>query len=116
MSKYGFEMERHKVEAIADWKRPMNVKGVRLFIGFINFYRQFIQGFSELARPLHDLTRKDVAWKWGHEEERAFEELKIQVSQAPILIHADPKVGYVMETDASNFAYGAILSQRTQDG
>jgi len=56
LSANGFEMERVKVEAIQDWKPPHNVKAVREFIGFCNFYHQFIKNFTKVARPLHDLT------------------------------------------------------------
>jgi hypothetical protein len=53
------------VAGVAEWPTPTNKKEVQSFLGFINFYRRFVQDFSELARPLFDLTKKDVKWYWG---------------------------------------------------
>ena len=115
VSQDGFEMEQVKVETVRDWQPPKNVRAVREFIGFCNFYRRFIKSFSEIARPLHDLTKKDHKWDWTPNCQHAFETLKEMVCQSPILIHADPTKRFQMETDASNYAYGAILSQKADD-
>ena len=111
VSDKGFRMDDWKVEAIKDWKAPKNVSEVRSFLGFINFYRRFIKDYSKVARPLHDLECKDVKFKWEAREQRAFDELKEIITNAPILIHADPTKPYTLETDASDYAYGAVLSQ-----
>ena len=66
-----------KVKAILDWQAPSTVKGVRSFLGFANFYRCFINGFSEMAGPLVALTKKNSVWRWGKDENDAFEKLKI---------------------------------------
>ena len=110
------EMDPVKIEGVASWPEPTCVKDVQSFIGFVNFYRRFIEGFAETARPLHKLTRKDEAWKWSTEERTAFEELKKKVTSAPILIFPDPDKQYKVEMDASNYAYGGVLSQQGEDG
>jgi len=64
-----------KVAGVMEWPTPSNRKEVQSFLGFTNFYRRFIrfiQGFSHLAHPLFDLTWKDTEWRWGAEEQSAF--------------------------------------------
>ena len=77
--------EPEKVKAIVEWKAPVSVKGVRSFLGFANFYRCFIDKFSEIAAPLTNLTKKNSTWKWGEEENLAFERLKSIFATAPVL-------------------------------
>lgn len=114
-SEKGFEMDKWKVEAIRDWKQPKNLMELRSFLGFINFYRRFVKDFSKVARPLHDLEKKDVRFEWSEDCQVAFNELKTIVSTAPVLIHTNPDRPYILETDTSDYAYGAILSQKHDD-
>jgi transposase InsO family protein len=111
----GFGMEDKKVKSVKDWPRPKNLKQLKGFIGFCNFYRRFIKGFSIIARPLHALDKKGTPWKWEQEQEKAFLKLKEMVASEPCLAHVDPGKVFRMETDASNFAYGATLSQKQED-
>ncbi|QRW24438.1 Retrotransposable element Tf2 protein [Rhizoctonia solani] len=97
------------------WPSPKSVKQVQAFLGFANYLRQFIPNFSSIARPLHNLTKKETPWLWGNLEEAAFQELKSLVTQSPVLIHSNPSLPYYLETDASGVAMGAILSQRAED-
>ena len=115
VSPEGFEMEHVKVDAVRRWKPPGTVRAVREFIGFCNFYRRFVKSFSEIARPLHDLLKDGQRWQWTDREQHAFETLKRMICESPILIHADPEKKFQMETDASNYAYGAVLSQKGED-
>jgi hypothetical protein len=108
----GFKMEEKKISEVRDWKPPKNVRGIRSFLGFCNFYRRFIKNFALIARPLHDLEQKDYKWRWNQREQDAFDQLKKLVTSEPVLAHADPDLPYRMETDASNYAYGAVLSQK----
>jgi len=112
----GVEMSEDKVEAVLEWPAPSNVKEVQSFLGFANFYRRFINGFSRIAKPLTKLTRKDHPWMWNELAAQAFEELKKAFTTAPVLIHPDTQKPFTLETDASNFAYGACLSQKGEDG
>lgn len=115
-SEKGFEMDKWKVEAIRDWKEPRTLTELRSFLGFINFYQRFVKDFSKVARPLHNLEMKDVKFTWSEECQEAFDTLKTIVSTAPVLIHANPDRPYTLETDASDYVYGAILSQKYTDG
>ncbi|QRW08587.1 Retrotransposable element Tf2 protein [Ceratobasidium sp. AG-Ba] len=112
----GISMEEEKIKAIMEWGAPRKIKEVQAFLGFVNFYRRFIAEFSKIARPLHDLTKKDTRFEWSQECQQAFEEIKKRVSQDPVLIHPDPDKPFILETNASGIAIGAILSQRGEDG
>ena len=112
----GFEMEDRKVNEVRSWKPPRNVRGIRSFLGFCNFYRRFIKNFSLVARPLHNLEQKDYPWRWTDKEQEAFEHLKRLVTEKPVLTHIDPDLPFRMETDASNTAYRAVLSQKPPGG
>ena len=83
-------MDPAKVEAVKKWPTPKSIREVRGFIGFANFYRRFIRGFSNVARPLHDLTGKGVTFQWGDKQHRAFEDLRTRFISAPILTLWDP--------------------------
>ena len=105
-------MDPVKVAGVADWKTPRNVKDIRKFLGFCNFYRRFIRGFSKIAKPLNDRLKKAAIWAWGKPEEDAFEKLKRQICEEPVLIQPDQTKPFEVEIDASNFAIGAVLMQR----
>jgi len=107
----GVSMCKNKVQAIQDWPRPRSVKEIQQFLGLANFYRRFIKNFSELAQPLTNLTRKNVAFNWTDSQENSFNLLKNAFCSAPVLIIPDPSKPFIVETDASNFAIGAVLSQ-----
>ncbi|QRW26175.1 Retrotransposable element Tf2 protein [Rhizoctonia solani] len=115
ISPAGFSMDQKKVEAVTSWPQPRTVKQVQAFLGFVNYLRRFIPNFSSVARPLHNLTRKETPWSWGNLEEAAFQELKVLVTKSPVLIHSNPELPYYLETDASGVAMGAILSQQGSD-
>uniref|UniRef100_A0A8C5PKT4 Gypsy retrotransposon integrase-like protein 1 n=1 Tax=Leptobrachium leishanense TaxID=445787 RepID=A0A8C5PKT4_9ANUR len=105
-------MDPSKTEAVATWPVPANKKGVQSFIGFCNFYRKFIRNFSTIIRPLTRLTKQDVTFSWTEDAQKAFHKLKNMFTQAPILTLPDPTYPYIIEVDASEFAVGAVLSQR----
>lgn len=112
----GVRMDPAKVTAIQSWPRPQGKKDVQSFIGFANFYRRFIKGFSEIAAPLTSLTGGNSVWQWTPECEEAFENLKQLFCTAPILALYDPDLECIVETDASDHVTGGILSQPSKDG
>jgi len=114
VGKSGVTMSETKVERILNWRAPRSVKDVQIFIGFANFYRRFIENFSKVCKPITTtLKTKGVKhlWFWGEEQDKAIEELKRRFTSAPILAHFYPNRKTVIETDASHFALGCILSQ-----
>jgi hypothetical protein len=96
---------------IQDWTAPKKVKDVQSFLGFANFYRRFIEGFSKVCRHLTELTKNTTQYIWSEECQQSFDLLKRKFMQAPILVHFFPNRPTIVETDASDFALGAILSQ-----
>ena len=109
------EMDPVKIAGVADWPAPTNKKEVQSFLGFTNFYRRFIKDFSHHARPLFDLTKNDAKWQWDSEQRSAFEDLKAQITSAPILSSPDNSSPFRIEADSSDFATGAVLSQQSKE-
>ena len=109
-------MDPIKIAGIKNWPTPTKVKDVRSFLGFCNFYRPFIRGFAHVAKPLNELTKKDVEWNWGTRQEEAFQTLKARVTSEPVLAHPELDKQFEVEVDASGFAVGAVLLQRKADG
>jgi len=116
ISPQGLRMEEEKIRTIKDWKEQTNVKGIQSFLGFANFYRRFIRDYSKITTPLSSLTRKEKGWKWSDKQQGAFETLKKAMITEPILQHFDPEQPITIETDASDYAIGAICSQPDEKG
>jgi hypothetical protein len=112
----GVAVQQHKVDAVAKWPTPQCVSDVRRFLGLTGYYRRFVAGFSGLAGPLSDLTRKDTPFVWGPKEEAAFVQLKAALASAPVLVTPDNTKPYTLHTDASGYAVGATLSQENSSG
>ena len=65
----GIEIEKEKIDGVLSWPEPKNIKDVRKFLGLTNYYRRFVKDFAWVARPINVLTRKDVKWQWGREQQ-----------------------------------------------
>ncbi len=115
ISKDGLKPNPKLVEAVLDFPVPRNQREVMQFHGLVNYYRKFIKNFSDIAFPLTQLIRKDVPFEWSRQAELSFECLKIALCRAPILSYPSPVGEYILDTDASDTAVGAVLSQM-QDG
>jgi len=115
ISQNSVKIDLVKVAGVTEWPIPSNRKEVQSFLGFTNFYCRFIQGFSHLARPLFDLTWKDMEWRWEAEEQSAFTSLKERITTALILALPDNSQPFRIEADSSDFATGAILSQQSPE-
>ena len=105
-----------KTEAIKEWTIPRNKRDIQSFIGFCNFYQQFIKEFSRIAKPLYKLTENKVPWDWKKEQQEAFDKLKECLTTAPILRHYDLDKSIFIETDASKYVCARILSQQDEKG
>lgn len=109
------KMDPAKVAAVISWPAPETRKQLQRFLGFVNFYRRLIHGYSTVAAPLTALTSSKVPFKWTTAAEEAFSHLKERFSSAPILRVPDPDSQFVVEVDASDVGLGAVLSQRVTD-
>ena len=85
----GIKMEEEKVKGILEWLTPKCVKDVQKFLGLVNYYCQFIQGFASIARPLHDMVRKDQKWEWTEKQDKAFRKLKEKFTKKLVLAAPD---------------------------
>ena len=112
----GIKMDPAKVATIVNWPQLKGIKDVQAFLGLANFYRRFIRGFSRLARPLTNLTRKNTPFNWNEKCMKAFSQLKTMFTTAPVLAHYDPRLQSVVEVDASDYCVSGILSQFGEDG
>ena len=107
----GVSVLRDRVRQIEDWLRLANVREIRAFLGFCGYYRRFVRNYSTVAAPLVLLTRKTVKWKWGKDQDIAFNDLKDVLCSAPVLAPLDYSKPWIIDCDASDNALGAILSQ-----
>ena len=113
----GVSMDTSRVQAIQDWPQPQSFRDIQVFLGFANFYRGFIVGYSRIAAPITDLLvgmqggRKTGKFEWSASAELAFHELKACFTTAPVLQHFDPLRQSRVEPDASKEAAGGILTQ-----
>jgi hypothetical protein len=110
--------EEGRIEKIQNWPRPTNVTEVRSFLGVTGVVRIFIQNYATIASPLMQLTRKDMEFVWGEEQENAMNTLKNKVTSAPCLkpidYASDRRV--ILSVDSSEIAVGWILSQLNEKG
>ncbi|KAI1002011.1 hypothetical protein K3495_g6193 [Podosphaera aphanis] len=112
----GIKVDDAKIKAIIEWDRPRDIKGVREFLGFANFYRNFINNFATLASPLQKLTNKGTLFVWTDDHQKAFDNPKKILTTAPVLAMWHEDKMSVLETDASGWATGGCLSQFDPDG
>ena len=119
----GVSPQRQKVEAVRDWPTPKSPSDIRSFLGLASFYRRFIYSFSTIAAPLNELTKDKTTWQWRPEvEQRAFDLLKEALISAPLIVLPDVEGAisgrspYLVQTDASEAAWGAVISQDQGQG
>ena len=82
-----------------------------MFLGLASCYRRFVPGFAQITRPLTTLLKKGQEFKWGINQERSFRELQERLISVPILAYPDFTKPFILQTDASDFAIGGVLSQ-----
>jgi hypothetical protein len=109
-------MDPAKVKVIQDWPEPQKVKDIQSFLGFANFYRQYIHNYSDIVVPLTWLTQKNIPWNFDESCKLAFLTLKQAFISAPVLTHYKPSCPLVIKTDALDYALAAILSQVEPNG
>ncbi len=133
LSEHGVETDPDKIEAIKTWPRPQTLKQLKSFLGFAGYYRRFVQDFSKIVKPLKNLmagyppTRKGRKCKdvnrhyfdpkeklgdrWDASCQQAFETIVEKLTTAPVFGYADPRLPYILHTDASTIGLGTALYQ-----
>ena len=109
-------MDPGKLSAVEKWPTPKTVRDIQSFLGFANYYRRFIQGYAGIAATLTALTKKDLPWRWGPEQQCAFDTLRDKLTSAPVLQFPNPSKPFILTTDASDYAIGGVLTQDVGNG
>ncbi len=112
VSERGAKPDLGKIDAVMRFPEPRMVTDVRSFLGLTGYYQKYVQGYSQLAGPLFDLTRKDVVFVWSRNCQQAFDTLKKALVDAPTLIRLDFSRPFCLDVDWSTRGIGAILSQK----
>ncbi|XP_053087027.1 uncharacterized protein LOC113544250 [Pangasianodon hypophthalmus] len=113
LSASSIQMDPDCIKAVKEWPHPETRKQLQQFLGFTNFYRKFIRGYSTVAASLHQLTSSLCTFTWSPEAEQAFLTLTDLFTTAPILTLPDPMLQFIMEVDTSYLSMGTVLSQRS---
>ena len=125
VSSTGIKTDPKKIDKVKSWPVPRTIKELRSFLGFCGYYRRFIKDYAEIARPLESLCTDnqsnikktknkksvDISGRWSGIHEEAFNSLKLSLTTAPVLAYPNEKDQFILDTDASNFGIGAVLSQ-----
>lgn len=113
ISEKGTRPDPEKTTAIEKYNKPRNVNEVQRFLGCCNYYRKYIKNYANIARPMHNLCKKEAVFIWTENCEEAFSTLKNALMSEPLLIFPDFKDIFIVTCDASNTAIGAVLPQGT---
>lgn len=111
ISAAGIATDPEKVAVVMKWPTPKSVTAVRRFLGFCSYYRRYVGHFAEIAAPLHQLTTKNSVFSWTEKHQAAFQKLCKALASAPVLAIPDFNCPFILDTDASGEAIGAVLSQ-----
>ena len=112
ISKDGISMDPEKIKSIVNFGRPSNVKELRSFLGLSNYYRKFLPRYSEVSKPLTDLTKKRNEFNWNDLAEEAFGKIKDLISGDLMLRHPVLDKPFIIQTDASDYAVAGVLLQK----
>ena len=107
----GVKPDPEKVSAVSDWPSPHNLHELRKFLGFTNYFRKFLQGYSQRTAPLTNLLRKNVPYEWTEVCEDSFKQLKADLTSAPVLASPDTTQPFEVIADACGTGIGAVLMQ-----
>ena len=107
----GIQPQPDRLAAIRDWPTPHCLCDVRAFYGLASYYRKFVRDFAKIAEPLSKMTKKNTPFMWTDETEQSFEELKKALLDVDTLAYPTPGIPCILDTDTSNVAVGAVLSQ-----
>jgi hypothetical protein len=111
VSESGIATNPDKISAVKNWSTPRNSKEVKSFLGLCSYYRRFVKDFAKIARPLHKVSEKNTKFQWTTECQEAFTKLKHELTSSSILGYPVPGIKFILDTDASDEATGAVLSQ-----
>ena len=109
VSHRGVTVDPERTQGIRDFPPPRDAKGIARFVDMVNFYRRFIPNIAEIAAPLNELRKKGAKFTWGESQQKAFHTLKEAIISPPVLRTPDFSKPFILQTDASSVALGAVL-------
>jgi hypothetical protein len=114
VDEHGVHVDPSKIQVIHDWLAPTTLTELRCFLGLANFYRWFVLGFSHIAWALNQVTKGGgrAKFAWGKAQQQAFDDLKHRLCSTPVLALPDLQQQFDIETDASDYAVGIVLTQQ----
>jgi len=107
----GIQPQPDKLAAIRDWPTPHCLRDVCAFYGLASYYRKFVKDFAKIAEPLSRMTKKNMPFAWTDETQQSFEDLKRALLAVDTLAYPTPGTPCILDTDVSDVAVGAVLSQ-----
>jgi len=111
----GVRMEKEKVQGVVEWLVPKSVKDVQKFLGLANYYRWFVKDFAKIARPLYEMTRKEIKWSWEEKQQKVFEKLKKRFMTELVLVIPNLDTEMRVKADISDFVIGGVLLMKCED-
>ena len=111
VSREGIQADPEKTSTVNNYPVPENATEVKSFLGLCSYYRRYVQDFAKIARPLHQLTKKSKDFLWNSEAQEEFEVPKARLTSTPIVAFPSMIEPFVLYTDASQHAMGAVLAQ-----
>lgn len=111
----GINLDKSRIEAVANFPIPKNTKDIQRLMGMAGWYRRFIRNFSEITAPISELLKKNIKFEWNVEREKAFNQIIIALTTAPVLANPDYNLPFEIQADACKQSCGAVLVQY-QDG
>ncbi|CAH2108926.1 unnamed protein product [Euphydryas editha] len=112
ISESGLRPGTKKILAVSEFPTPTNVHQIRQFVGLASFFRRFVYNFATVIKPLTTLTKANVPWQWGLEQEKSFKDIKARLISRPILALYDPEYETEVHCDASKVGIGGVLLQK----
>ena len=111
ISKEGISVDPKDIKSIMNWPTPMNVMDVRYFMGFVSYYKRFIEGLSKVSHPITYFQKKGINFEWTPRCEESFQQLKHLLTSAPVLKIPDLEKDFAVCIDACDQGHGGVLTQ-----